>query len=402
MKKYILAGICALVPSLFLNAQPGWYQKADFEGSARSASSIFAINNKAYVSLGVDSGGYKRSLWEYDPATDNWDQKTSLGGATGSGLGRNVAMSFAIGNKGYIVGGQGSNPYFDDTWEYDALADVWTQKQSFTPGGRRAGVGVAFNGKGYVGLGQDATNALKKDWWEYDPIANTWTSKANYMGTPRRLAAAFAIGTKIYVGTGDDGTFKTDFYEYNPSNNTWTMKAAFGGTARYGTAYFEVGGKGYIGSGYDNTLINRRDFWSYDPTTNMWTSLGDFLGSPRANAVAVGLPSGKAYFGLGYDQAYFNDWWELNPPVGVNELTHVRNVAVYPNPMVDRTTISWSENFSDAIDVVLIDMQGKVIRREQASGQQIELNREGLPAGLYLVQLEYKHQTIGTQRLLVK
>ncbi len=402
MKKNIFSGIVLLASSCSLLAQPGWYQKATFEGSARSASSIFAINDKVYVSLGVDSGGYKRSVWEYDATTDSWDQKTSLGGVTGSGLGRNVAMSFATGGKGYIVGGQGANPYFDDTWEYDPIADTWTQKQSFTAGGRRAGVAVAINGKGYVGLGQDATNALKKDWWEYNPIANTWTAKANFAGTPRRLAAAFTIGTKVYVGTGDDGTFKNDFYEYDPANNTWTMKAPFGGTPRYGTAYFEVVGKGYIGCGYDNTLANRRDFWSYDPTTNMWTSIGDFIGSARANAVAVGLPTGKAYFGLGYDLGYFDDWWELSPPVSVNELTHATTVSVYPNPMVDLTTISWSENFSDVLEVTVVDVQGKVMKREQTSGQTIQLNREGLAAGMYFVQLTYKHETIGTQRLLVK
>ena len=37
------------------------------------------INNKGYVGTG-DSVSYFKDFWEYDPATDIWTKKSSLGG----------------------------------------------------------------------------------------------------------------------------------------------------------------------------------------------------------------------------------------------------------------------------------------------------------------------------------
>ena len=46
-----------------------------------------------------------------------------------------------------------------------------------------------------------------KDFWEYDPIANTWTQKADFGGTARAVAVGFSIGSKGYIGTGFDCSY---------------------------------------------------------------------------------------------------------------------------------------------------------------------------------------------------
>ena len=42
-----------------------------------------------------------------------------------------------------------------------------------------------------------------KDFWEYDPVANTWTQKADFGGAARDSAVGFSIGSKGYIGTGE-------------------------------------------------------------------------------------------------------------------------------------------------------------------------------------------------------
>jgi N-acetylneuraminic acid mutarotase len=397
--------LSALAVSSF--AQNGyWVMRDTFPTGGRSSATGFNVGTAAYVSCGIDSGGYKRSTWLYNPATDIWTQMQSLGGVTGSGLSRNVTMSFVVGNDAYVVGGQGSIPYFADTWKYDAFNDVWTQVQNFNGGGRRSAVSFSINGKGYVALGQ-SSNGLHNDCWEYNPATNLWTQKANFTGTARRLAVAFVINNIAYVGTGDDGVFKGDFYAYDPAANTWSTKAPFGGTPRYGSVGFAVNGKGYIGFGYDNTLSNRKDFWEYDPTGNTWTAMNNFPGTARANAVAVTCPNNRVYMGLGYDSLYRDDWWEFDPTTnGINENSISENaIRIYPNPMQEQSTVSLETNLisgNETITVSVFDLNGKLVHSEkQKAATTISIERGNLHNGMYLVQIAIEGKGSITKPLMV-
>jgi N-acetylneuraminic acid mutarotase len=407
MKKQILLSFSIITfTAVQLSAQMGfWTLRDTFPTAGRSAATGFNVGTAAYVSCGIDSAGYKRSTFQFNPASNVWTQMTSLGGVTGAGLGRDVTMSFVVGNNAYIVGGQGSIAYFDDTWKYDAVNDVWTQMQTFNGGGRRSAVSFAINGKGYIALGQAATG-LKNDCWEYNPVTNNWAQKANYLGTPRRLAVAFVINNIAYVGTGDDGVFKNDFYAYDPTGNTWTAKAPFAGTPRYGAVGFTLNNKGYVGFGYDNTLANRKDFWEYDATGNSWIQMASFPGTARANATAVACPNNKAYMGIGYDSLYENDWWEFDPSsngIAENNLND-NQVNIFPNPMIESSTINLdAELLNDKISISMFDLNGKEVRNmEMKNSTQLTIQRGDLSAGIYLVKVvSDKHGSL-TKRLIVE
>jgi hypothetical protein len=165
--------------------------------------------------------------------------------------------------------------------------------------------------------------SLYKDFWEYDPVANIWTQKANFAGTGRRGAVGFSIGSKGYIGTGNDesGHIK-DFWEYDPTANIWTQKADFGGGVRETAVGFSIGRRGYIGTGYDNSYSKTKDFWEYDPVANTWTRKADFGGTARDSAVGFSIGS-RGYIGMGegYDGSYSmkSDFWEYNPGVVKND-----------------------------------------------------------------------------------
>src|SRR6185436_17460493 len=131
---------------------------------------------------------------------DYWTQKASY-----PGLGQEVPVSFAIGNKGYI----GCGTSADDFWEYNPGTNVWTQKASVPGGIRRGGIGISINDKGYAGTGQSGLS----DFYEYNPVANNWIVRAS-MAAARTFAEAFSIGNKGYAGGGNN---LDDFWEFDPA-----------------------------------------------------------------------------------------------------------------------------------------------------------------------------------------
>lgn len=407
MKKQILLAACIAFGANLFGQLGFWIPRDSFPSGGRSASTGFNVGTAAYVSCGIDSGGYKRGTYFFNPATNTWTQVQSLGGATGSGLGRDVTMSFVVGNNAYVVGGQGSIAYFSDTWKYDAFNDVWTQVQNFGGGGRRSGVGFTIGSKGYVACGQ-ASSGLKNDLWEYNTVTNVWVQKANYTGTPRRLCVAFVINSIAYVGTGDDGICKGDFYAYDPASNAWTTKAALGGTPRYGAVGFNLNGKGYVGFGYDNTLTNKKDFYEYDPVADSWTPMLNFPGTARSNAVAVACPNNRAYMGLGYDSLYRTDWWEFDPlsnAVNENKLDESA-FTIYPNPVINSATLhldaSWLMDH-EKYTISVFDMHGNIIREmEMKNENEITFDRDGMSAGVYLVTISSPGRGTVTKRLVVE
>src|SRR5207342_1510045 len=111
-----------------------------------------------------------QELWAWDKMTDTWTQMADF-----PGLGREGALGFAVALKGYVVmgwDGLGYNQsnYHSDMYEYDPVSNTWTQKTSMPGIGRYVGMGFAISGKIYVGMGLAAAWNYLDDWYEYDPV----------------------------------------------------------------------------------------------------------------------------------------------------------------------------------------------------------------------------------------
>lgn len=395
--------ITVLWRSAPLHAQYIWSQRSDFPDDPRSACCAMSFPDFGTIGMGYDGADFHRSMFAYDPLGDIWTQVTSMGGATGNGLERDVAASFVIGTKGYVGTGQGGAAFLNDFWEYDAATDTWTPKSNVGGSTRRSAVGFSIGDYGYIALGQDASG-FKNDLWQYDPVSDAWTQMADYAGTARRLAVAFVIDDIAYVGTGDDGTLRKDFYSYNAVSNTWTAEANFGGTPRSGATAFALNGKGYVLLGYDTTLTNRKDFWMYDPFSNFWTQLENFPGEARSNAVSFVVDS-AAFIGTGYDTACLNDLWRYgdsivnNPDTGTAILSFVPalSLQIFPQPVVQDATLQIDAGiFSGEPVLTLFDMQGRNVtdkinlQQNQHNGSHFSyhISCVGLSPGLYELLVE--------------
>lgn len=233
-----------------------WTRKADFAGMPRGNAVGFSIGNKGYIGT---AWGFSRDFWEYDPNSNEWTQKADFGGTI-----RCRAVAFSIGSRGYIGLGRDTANNFSnfprDFWEYNPQSNSWTRKSDFgDTSGREGAVGFSIGDKGYVGTGSDGTS-VKKDFWEYDPSSNVWIERAEYGGSPKFQAFGFSINGRGYIGGKTQ-----EFWEYNPQTNSWARKADFNGIDRGAAVAFSIGNKGYVGAGARFRSASFRDFWEYNP-----------------------------------------------------------------------------------------------------------------------------------------
>jgi len=296
-----------------------WTQKADFPGGYRWDAVTFSIGNKGYIGTGYSRHGdwietYYEDFWEYDPIENIWTQKADFAGGK-----RVYAIGFSIGNKGYIGTGSDSwwadGNYFRDFWEYDPVSNIWTQKANLRDG-RWNYFSFSIGNIGYVG---QSDYKSYNNFWGYDPNSNIWTKKADFAGIERGETVSFSISNKGYIGTGRSyGYCRNDFWEYDQISNIWTQKADFAGGARTSSSGFSIGEKGYIGAGcfFDGKseqFFEYKDFWEYDPVYNIWTQKEDFSGGSREIALSFSIGN-KGYIGAGINSRNsMKDFWEFNP-----------------------------------------------------------------------------------------
>lgn len=391
-----------------LSSQNMWIQRDSVNGPPKSAAVGFSLNYRGYIGTGWDGNSYKRSFFVYDVFPgDDWTKQESLGGIQGSGLNRGNASCFVIDSFAYVGTGQGLNPHFGDLWQYNPIANTWTQKANFGGTPRLSAVGFSIGDKGYIGTGQDA-DSLTNDFWEYDPATNFWTQVAPFPGTPRWQAVAFTIDSFAYVGTGDDGIPTDDFWKYDPFTNAWTPIADFAGTARFGAVGFSIDTSGFFGTGQD-FIGYYNDFWKYTPSDDAWTQMADFGGTPRASAVGFSIGN-TGYIGTGYDGGLVDDFWEYLPVVGVEEhLSHLYRSTVFPNPLKQTAAISIHARLNTDPLLMLYSMDGKNVTghitfakvSRQVDKTSLYFDVGDLPSGGYYYRVLSDEKDLANGKILV-
>ncbi len=239
---------------------------------------------------------------------------------------RQGAVSFVIGEKGYIGTGRSSevNAYKKDMWSF--TGKTWTQVAEFPGTGRSHATSFVINNKAYVGTGYDnntlVDNGYKKDFYEYDPATNKWKAIADFPSL-RRHASAFALGTKGYVGLGsvDNSTLYQDFFSYDPTSNKWEEVATFTGGKRHGANAFVLGGKAYVGFGQNNSQLSTKDMYVFDPAANGWSRLEASNDNLTARSFAFSLVVNEKAYIIGGTSA--SDVWQYE--AGTNTWTQMNN-----------------------------------------------------------------------------
>lgn len=413
MKKLLFIGL--MIAIMIISKGDYWTQKADIPGNPRQSAIGFSNGIKGYVAGGLDSlyhnvAGLVYDCWEYDTLSNTWTQRQY----PDTSLLLNV-VTFSIGQNVFLALGYDTITNFakNNLWEFNPINGSWTQKADFPGQLRLNAAGFSIGSKGYLGTGQlsDSVNfGVFKDFWEYDTLLNTWTQKADFGGGPIYMAVGFSIGSKGYFGNGEDSlsNLLNNFWEYDPITDHWNQIANFPGVPRFTTIAFSIGNKGYAGTGCDFTYYYD-DFYEYDPNINSWSQKANFGGGLRGNAVGFSIGT-KGYLGSGmfYGCAFggTSDFWQYTPDSlkeGINEITNPLKTTLYPNPFSTQTTLTIEGIQTNSnISLNIYDASGKEVKNiSMGDKKQITINRDGLKAGVYFLNINTGNQNIG-KKLVVE
>lgn len=153
-----------------------WTKTLSIGGSKRRDAQAFSINGKGYVVSGLDNGNYLGDLWEFNPTTEEWTEKRKITNYTDedfddsySTISRINGVTFIINGKVYLAcGSRGS--IVNNVWEYDPSTDLWEEKTAFEGSVRTEAVGFSIGSKGYVTTGRSSSYYFD-DIWSFDPNA---------------------------------------------------------------------------------------------------------------------------------------------------------------------------------------------------------------------------------------
>jgi len=400
--------ICAFcLASLIVDSRGLWTQKSNFIGSGRNSAIGFSIGNKGYVGTGCDNATLFSDFWEWDQSTDTWSQKASF-----LGTARYGASGFSIGTKGYIGIGLDRDSLRSDFWEWDQAINIWSQKAWFPEGARSFAASFVIGGQGYIATGGPP---IRNDFWEYDQSTDIWIQKLNYPGPLKYEATGFSIGQKGYLILGAQanyGNYFNDFWEWDQSTDVWIQKADFPITGTHNSigrtnpVSFTIGNKAFVGTGYyrwstqNATLCD--DLWEWDQSTDIWTEKENFKGTGRFKAIGFSIGS-KGYIGTGSDYGNLQDFWEYCDTclgIGVNEIDKSNSILLYPNPLTTHGTIQSKILLNDA-DIFVYNQTGLLVEKlNHVSSETLPINFTKLISGIYFVRIFQAGNLISSTKLV--
>lgn len=287
-------------------------------------------------------------LWKYNLATNEWTwisgsntvNQAGVYGTKGVASSRNVpgarlsSLIWADGEGKLWLYGGSNGIYFNDIWNYDPVANIWTWVQGTNltnqpgsygvkgvttadnlPGSRQNSVQwVDASGRLYlfggIGFNQRLASLYLNDLWMYDLLSNQWT----WIG-----------GSNNYTEPGVYGTKNVS----NAANKPGGRRGAVSLIDRNGK-FLLFGGQGYGEIGFSGFL---NDLFLFDPVTREWTwksgsnttgqtAVYGTRGVPNAANIPNARQSSMGWVdasnnlwimgGVNNSGSYHNDLWRFN------------------------------------------------------------------------------------------
>jgi len=275
---------------------------------------------------------------------------------------RQYAHGFSIAGLGYVFGGiNAAGDYLNDLWEYNPSTMSWLQKTAMPSEGRSGGVTFVLNNKVYVVGGKSITSNALNETWMYDPALDTWSAQSNFPLNGSWRGVAFSYNNQGFVGLGKDaaGQYNTGFYSYDPTLNTWSSIAGSTFSVRTYTGAAQIGPFAYLFGGVDSAGLITNTFEKIDLTDFTTLDLTSFPNAPRKGGMA--FTSNDAFFiTTGVSNAgRLNETWKATAILSTPELLSETDLLIYPNPSKGSFTLSL--NHQDFVQLTVMDAVGKVL-----------------------------------------
>ncbi len=247
-----------------------------------------------------------------------------------------------------------------------------------------------------------ATGAAYCGFYAYwSPISgNGYINLREHIG--RQLASPMQIGTKYYV------SFKVSL-----AYNGWSADCA---TNNIGMKFSSVPYDIYADSAgssplvnnfahiYDTTLISDTVNWTTisgsfvaDSTYN-YLIIANFFKDANTDTVLLNFPSQTYCFAYYYvDDIYVS----TQPLSNIIENDFENAVSIYPNPFSNSTTLKFNDDFHfNSCKVTLYDILGKEIKNYEMKSNELNIERDGLPEGIYFLKIQYNNNFLNHKLLI--
>jgi N-acetylneuraminic acid mutarotase len=146
-----------------------WEEIFGFGGDKRREGTTFTIGNEVYLVTGVSNGIYEEDFWKFDLDTEIWTALVDVDDDSDDYIQRSSAVAFSIDGKGYVACGDYSGGQ-SSVYEYNPVTEDWEEKTNFELFARRDAVAFGNGSKAFVGLGRNGTLYLD-DFMEFYPNA---------------------------------------------------------------------------------------------------------------------------------------------------------------------------------------------------------------------------------------
>ena len=350
------------------------------------------------TSLGIKGAEMSR----YNKTSQHWSVLGSLGFAVDS----TVGGGFGISGDGNTVVGLS---WADTTGGFAyAHAVAWNQPEGIMDLGSlhdsihkstRANA-ASYNGSVVVGW-QDFNGPWKSAVWRKNPAGGYFPNKYLLIDTTGSATDEFnQLGECSSVST--NGIWIGGYGDYANNGEPWIWSKD-SGVINLGV--LPGGSTGYVSSvdSDGSTVVGWFDGQLFgDPQVPfIWTrtgglknlnqyihnTLGLSTGAIQVYAANCMSSNGKYIAGYGVDTTNFNlyTYRVSTIPTGINEITEVPNVNIYPNPFTSQATIDFSKEEKHYITI--LDLLGKEIKTTDFSGKQYVLQKEGMSNGIYFVRI---------------
>lgn len=375
-----------------------WTKISDFPGTARDDGSRFTIGNTVYCGLGSKSiGGCANDFYSFDLATEMWSVCPSMPG----GMDRQYSCGFSINGKGYIFGGINcGGTLFNDLWEFNPVTNIWLQKTSMPSLERFGCVSFVINNIAYLVGGNTQVGGNISEVWAYNPLLDNWIQKTSLPinGMWRGIAYQYNNLGIVGLGLNNLNQYNKLFYEYNSVLDSWSTLTSLNHAGRTYSGYAQINHNGYLFGGIDSLGNIHPEFEKIDLQNYSITSLASFSDTARKGCMTF-CGTDAFYLTTGISSTKrFNSTWKASQIVGLNEIEKDNSFLCYPNPSNNYITIS-SNNFV-INDIEISNLLGQVVFQKAVNSKNIKIDLQ-LHKGIYILIIESNQNNIFSQKLII-
>ncbi|MDV7186118.1 kelch repeat-containing protein [Lutibacter sp. TH_r2] len=145
-----------------------WVQSVGFGGDKRKDATVFTIGDLAYMGTGLHNGAYENDFYVFDGVNETWTRLKDLDDDDEDySILLSNGVGFSLNGMGYITTG-GAGGVNTNVWEYNPATDTWDDLPDYEGSARQDAIAFNFSDKAFVLMGKSGSYYFD-DNWEFRP-----------------------------------------------------------------------------------------------------------------------------------------------------------------------------------------------------------------------------------------